>query len=177
MKLMTIMSTLLYAWTHSSTWQCWSSSWWQSWATSCLSHYIARRRSNLLWKETLIGYGYQQYSVANSSIGLIFCKNPGKIQADFNKKSGQYPSISPGKTKNLWFCCLFVINGTFRAWFCRLANSSITLWMCTKSQKAWQNYKNPDVIQAIFSKCQDIRASHCTSIRQYDGDFTWQHSQ
>ena len=62
----------------------------------------------------------------------------------------------------------------YSAFFCCLANSSITLWTCTESQKSGQNHKksgvitesqksgqnhkNSGVIRAIFHKCPDIRA-------------------
>ena len=95
-------------------------------------------------------YIYLYFSVTNSSSGLIFVK--------FRALSGRLFSKNPGKNLGFCDCRFFVIWCTFGALLCRLANSSIALWMCTKSHKSGQNHKNPGVIRAIFHNRPDIRA-------------------
>ena len=50
-----------------------------------------------------------------------------------------------------------MIQCTFRALFRCLANRSIALWTCTKTQKPGQNHK-----KMIFPKCPDIRVDLVT---------------
>ena len=96
--------------------------------------------------------------------GRTFSKNPGKIRVESGQKSRYLPyntSIS-----------VFIRVTLYSAFFCCLANSSITLWTCTESQKSGQNHKksgvitesqksgqnhkNSGVIRAIFHKRPDL---------------------